>query len=94
MTHNHLDLRIENRAYSGGRYWSWPRRDSSRRELDANGNPCWGEGSGGYAVATTTPQVLESVLEGVPGIGSIIPTVAEIEAFEKAGEPADLGPAD
>jgi zinc D-Ala-D-Ala carboxypeptidase len=93
-THNHLDLRIENRAYRRGRYWSWPRRDANRRELDANGSPCWGESSGGYALASTTPHVLESVAKGIPGIGSVIPTVAEVEAFEEAGEPADLGSAD
>jgi zinc D-Ala-D-Ala carboxypeptidase len=92
-THNHFDLRIENGAYPGGRYWSWPRRDRRRRELDENGNPCWGESSG-TAAATTTPQVLASVVDGIPGIGSIVPSVEEVEAFEEAGEPADLGSVD
>jgi zinc D-Ala-D-Ala carboxypeptidase len=94
MSHNHLDLRIENRAYPRGRYWSWPRKDSFGRELDSGGRPCWGETAATTAAASTTPDVLESVAAAIPGIGSRVPTVAEIEAFEAAGEPADLGPAD
>jgi zinc D-Ala-D-Ala carboxypeptidase len=93
-SHNHFDLRIENGAYRAGRRWSWPRRDSRGRELDGRGRPCWGEGSRSTAVASTTPEVLESVAKGIPGIGSVIPSEEEVKFFEKAGEPDDLGAGD
>jgi zinc D-Ala-D-Ala carboxypeptidase len=93
-THNHFDIRLENNDYPGGRSWWWPRRDSRGRELDENGRPCWGETVSRTAVATTTPAILESVTSAVPGIGSVVPSLAEVEAFEDAGEPEDLGPAD
>jgi hypothetical protein len=37
---------------------------------------------------------MDAVSEAIPGVGSPIPSEAEIEAFEQAGEPEDLGPAD
>jgi zinc D-Ala-D-Ala carboxypeptidase len=93
-THNHFDIRIENRAYPGAQSWWWPRRDSRGRELDETGRPCWGESATATAVASTTPTILDSVAEAIPGVGSIVPSVAEVEAFEEAGEPEDLGIAD
>ncbi len=93
-THNHFDLRIENKDFPGGRTWWWPRIDSRGRELDENGRPCWGESVTASAVATTRPMMIDSVAEAIPGIGSLVPSAAEIEAFEAAGEPEDLGTAD
>ena len=43
MSHNHFDLRLDNRALDGGRYWWWPDRDKSGRDLADDGKPCWGE---------------------------------------------------
>jgi zinc D-Ala-D-Ala carboxypeptidase len=87
-THNHFDIRIENRALSYAQSWWWPRRDSSGRELDESGRPCWGEGS------STATASMEAVRTATPGAGSLIPSVAEVQAFEEAGEPSDLGGAD
>lgn len=85
-THNHLDLRLENSALSSSQSWWWPRKDSARRELDDGGRPCWGE-TGGSAAASVS---LSAVRSATPGVGSLVPTTAEVRAFEEAGEPADL----
>lgn len=85
-THNHLDLRIENSAQSSSQSWWWPRKDSSHRELDDGGHPCWGE-TGSSAAASAS---LSAVRSATPGVGSLVPTTAEVRAFEEAGEPADL----
>jgi zinc D-Ala-D-Ala carboxypeptidase len=87
-THNHLDLRLENSALPTAQVWWWPKKDSLGRELDDFGRPCWGE-TGGSSSAS-----LASVSRAVPGVGSLVPTVAEVRAFEEAGEPVDLGGAD
>lgn len=42
-SHNHLDLRLENRHLPEGRFWWWPRRDRYHRDLDSSGAPCRGE---------------------------------------------------
>jgi zinc D-Ala-D-Ala carboxypeptidase len=93
-THNHFDIRLENRDFPSGQTWWWPRIDSRGRELDESGRPCWGESTGTAAAATSTPAVVDSVAEATPGIGSLVPSEAEVDAFEAAGEPDDLGTAD
>ena len=89
-THNHLDLRLENPALPTSQAWWWPRRDSAGRELDDAGRPCWGE----VARSPSSAPNLASVRSGVPGVGSLVPSVDEVRAFEEAGEPADLMGAD
>jgi hypothetical protein len=44
--------------------------------------------------ATSTASVIRAVAAALPGAGSVVPSAAEIEAFESAGEPSDLGGAD
>lgn len=91
QTHNHFDLRMDNAALAYARAWWWPDRDSRGRDLDDNGVPCWGEVD---RAAAPVAAVLDGVAAAVPGAGSIVPSVAEIELFEEAGEPADLEGAD
>ena len=85
-THNHFDLRIENRDLPSAQTWWWPAEDSRGRELDESGRPCWGE-STGTGVATVAAA-------GVPALNSFVPSSAEVRAFEDAGEPADLAGSD
>lgn len=89
-THNHFDLRLENSALPSGQNWWWPREDSLGRELDDAGRPCWGESSSGLA----TTASLSAVRRAAPGVGSFIPTSAEVRAFEEAGELSDLNGSD
>jgi zinc D-Ala-D-Ala carboxypeptidase len=90
-THNHLDVRMDNRDLPSARFWWWPERDSKGRELDAQGRPCWGESARkGKVPATTTAAVLQAVREGRMRAGSLLPSVAEVEAFARAGEPPSL----
>ena len=42
-THNHFDIRIENRDYPSGQFWWWPEQDEKGRDLADDGKPCWGE---------------------------------------------------
>ena len=86
-THNHFDLRIENRDLPSAQTWWWPDKDSLGRELDDSGRPCWGESTGSRApVSSAGTSVLQEV--------SLIPSAAEVRAFEEAGEPADLAGSD
>ena len=87
-THNHFDLRLENSALPSAQVWWWPDRDALGRELDDFGRPCWGETGGSVGAS------LASVSRAVPGVGSLVPSTAEVRAFEEAGEPIDLGGAD
>jgi peptidoglycan hydrolase-like protein with peptidoglycan-binding domain len=99
MTHNHFDLRIENRDLTGGQFWWWPQRDKKGRDLADDGRPCWGEearrtsadGASLSLAPTTDGSVLRDMRLGVAGAGSVVPTLDEIELFETAGEVEDLG---
>ena len=99
MTHNHFDLRIENRDLVGGQFWWWPTKDNQGRELADDGRPCWGEkarqasssGAGLALARTTGASVLRDMQLGVVGAGSLVPTLDEIELFETTGEAEDLG---
>ncbi|MGH2750841.1 MAG: D-Ala-D-Ala carboxypeptidase family metallohydrolase [Actinomycetota bacterium] len=99
MSHNHFDLRIENKDLEAGHFWWWPEKDGKGRELAEDGRPCWGEaarvsasfGTQTQLALTTNAAVLRAVQEALPGAGSLVPTSAEIELFEAAGEADDLG---
>ena len=90
LTHNHFDIRIDNGALESSRFWWWPDKDGKGRDLDASGRPCWGQGRRGEA----SHAALADVRAGKPGVGSLVPSPAEIRAFAAAGEPADLHGAD
>jgi zinc D-Ala-D-Ala carboxypeptidase len=97
MAHNHLDLRLENPDLPSSRFWWWPAQDRRGRDLDHAGRLCWGEPNNHTAASAehrTTATVLGAVEQAVPGAGSLVPTIAEIEAFKRAGEPSDLRGAD
>lgn len=99
LSHNHFDLRIENRDLQAGRFWWWPRKDNRGRELADDGRPCWGETTrasttnrvGITLAPTTNSAVMHDIRHGVVGAGSLVPTLDEIELFETSGEAADLG---
>lgn len=43
LSHNHFDLRIQNRALPDLAEWWWPRQDKFRRDLADDDRPCSGE---------------------------------------------------
>jgi hypothetical protein len=91
LSHNHLDIRVENAGSGTTQFWWWPKTDSKGRHLADDGLPCWGETvRKNVALAKTTATVLRSVASAVPGAGSFVPGAAEVEAFEDAGEARDL----
>jgi hypothetical protein len=89
LSHNHLDVRMDNRDLASSRFWWWPDRDRKGRDLDAGGRPCWGE-KRRKSAGESTPSALAAVRAGRPGAGSLVPSPAEIRAFAAAGEPRDL----
>ncbi|HYP23109.1 MAG TPA: M15 family metallopeptidase [Actinomycetota bacterium] len=91
LSHNHLDIRVENAGTGTTQFWWWPETDGKGRHLADDGLPCWGETvRKKLGVARTTTTVLRSVAAALPGAGSLVPLPAEVEAFEDAGEPEDL----
>jgi zinc D-Ala-D-Ala carboxypeptidase len=92
-THNHFDVRIENEDLASGQYWWWPRQDSSGRDLDDAGRPCWGEGKAKAGAAAASEHFAEGRRYS-PSAATAVPTAAEVRAFEKAGEPLRWGRAD
>jgi zinc D-Ala-D-Ala carboxypeptidase len=93
LSHNHVDIRVENPASGNTLFWWWPKTDGKGRHIADDGLPCWGEGAKALA-ARSTGLVLQGVAAAVPGAGSLLPGAAEIETFEDAGEPDDLLGAD
>lgn len=96
LSHNHFDLRIDNRALKETRYWWWPEQDRKGRDLDYAGKPCWGETRRTTSTAryATSAALFDAVRAALPGAGSLLPSRAEVEAFEDAGEVDDLHGAD
>lgn len=92
LSHNHLDIRVENAGSGATQFWWWPETDSKGRHLADDGLPCWGETvKKDVTVArTTAAAVLRSVAAALPGAGSLVPPAAEVEAFQDAGETDDL----
>jgi zinc D-Ala-D-Ala carboxypeptidase len=84
QSHNHFDLRIENKAAPNQHFWWWPKRDSQGRDLSDDGAPCWGQRGTRSAPSRSMPSPDQS----------FVPSREEVEAFENAGEPADLGGSD
>lgn len=90
LSHNHLDIRVENAGSGTTQFWWWPKSDSKGRHLADDGLPCWGETVEKRIAARATADVLRSVAAALPGAGSLVPAEPEVEAFEDAGEPEDL----
>ncbi|MDQ3983004.1 MAG: D-Ala-D-Ala carboxypeptidase family metallohydrolase [Actinomycetota bacterium] len=88
LTHNHLDIRVENAGSDTTQFWWWPKTDDKGRHLADDGLPCWGEGRKGIVVARATVGLLKNV--AVARAGSLLPSADEVEAFESAGETEDL----
>ncbi|HEV2755531.1 MAG TPA: M15 family metallopeptidase [Actinomycetota bacterium] len=89
LSHNHLDIRVENAGSGTTQFWWWPKTDGKGRHLADDGLPCWGEVVRKGAVARAV-NVLDLVTAAVPGAGSLVPDAAEVDAFEGAGETEDL----
>ena len=90
FTHNHLDLRLENRNLGAALYWWWPKQDSRGRDLADDGLPCWGE-TAHKRVVTNLINVLRA---SDPEDASIIPDLEEVARFKQEGEPFFHGLAD
>jgi zinc D-Ala-D-Ala carboxypeptidase len=90
LTHNHLDIRVENAGSGTTQFWWWPKSDSKGRHLADDGRPCWGEVVRKGATAARAVNLFDLVTAAVPGAGSPVPDGAEVRAFEGAGEVEDL----
>ena len=45
LSHNHMDIRLENNKLPSSQYFWWPEQDEEGRDLADDGKPCWGEGT-------------------------------------------------
>jgi zinc D-Ala-D-Ala carboxypeptidase len=63
LSHNHFDLRLDNRDLGDARFWWWPDRDKSGRDLADDGQPCWGETTAGQK---STASVGDRMSPSVP----------------------------
>jgi zinc D-Ala-D-Ala carboxypeptidase len=90
LTHNHLDIRVENAGSDTTQFWWWPKSDEKGRHLADDGRPCWGETNKTTILAVAADRTLRSVAVAVAGAGSLVPSAREVEAFEGAGETEDL----
>ena len=82
LSHNHLDLRMQNESLGGAQYWWWPERDRYERDLAADKRPCYGEvkQTSGSASGASISSDLDLYLW----------TRAELDRWKAAGEEADL----
>jgi len=77
MSHNHFDLRVDNRDLAGARFWWWPDRDKSGRDLAEDGKPCWGE--------TATNQKSTASVGG-DRVAPLIPSASFLRLFSTTSE--------
>lgn len=70
LSHNHLDLRLQNHVLAAVQSWWWPRQDEWERDLADDGRPCLGETKRTAARVSAGADVTE----------------AELETWEAAGE--------
>ena len=70
LSHNHLDLRIQNHVLAAIQTWWWPRQDQWNRDLADDSRPCYGERKVTAARAESVPVLSE----------------AEVAAWEAEGE--------
>jgi zinc D-Ala-D-Ala carboxypeptidase len=80
QTHNHLDLRMDNKDLPSQQHVWWPEKDSKGRELDEAGIPCWGE-----AVKSKQTLSLSRALGSAVSL-SVEPSGNEIGVFAEEGE--------
>ena len=85
MSHNHLDIRIENRKLPSSQFWWWPEQDREGRDLAYDGKPCWGE---------SVRAAADGADAGARTTSAFLPSESLLSEFEAAGEPADLNGAD
>jgi hypothetical protein len=76
LSHNHFDLRMENAALDGARFWWWPDQDDQGRDLADDGKPCWGE------EAAKPPRTDE----GGDARSAFVPSVSFLGSFAETPE--------
>lgn len=70
LSHNHLDLRLQNHVLAAVQSWWWPQQDRWNRDLADDDRPCYGERKAAVARSSTADLASE----------------AEIAQWEAAGE--------
>jgi len=83
LSHNHLDLRMDNESLAGARAWWWPERDDHGRDLADDGLPCYGE-----IKRTSSVSASGAAVESSSDLQQWSP--AELDRWKAAGEEQDL----
>ena len=81
LSHNHFDIRLNNRNLPSSQFWWWPTQNRQGQDLDDQNKPCYGEVASSTASSASIPrpELLSST---------------QIRAFATAGETGDLGTGD
>ena len=82
LSHNHLDLRMQNESLGGAQFWWWPKQDRYKRDLSADNRPCYGE------VKQTTASASGASISSALDLH--LWTRAELDRWKSAGEGSDL----
>lgn len=82
LSHNHLDLRLQNESLEAAMFWWWPERDEYRRHLASDGLPCWGEVKKGSMSASGAGTATSYDFHGW--------SERELERWKAAGEEPNL----
>ena len=84
LSHNHFDLRMQNRSLPQAAYWWWPDRDRYKRDLSEDGRPCYGE--------VRQSSSMSASMDGGGGESHDVHewTEAELDEWKASGEPSDL----
>ena len=85
LSHNHVDLRMQNRSLPQAAFWWWPDRDIYKRDLADDGRPCYGE------VRQSRSTSLSMSSDGGDAGSDVHEwTESELEQFKSEGEAPDL----
>jgi hypothetical protein len=91
LSHNHLDLRIQNPDLEETRSWWWPKRDRFGRDLDEGRRPCWGEVKRRESIRAAGSSLGPTVDVFTYGLDdAVVPSEEDVAEFGAQGEPSDL----
>ena len=82
LSHNHMDLRMQNRSLPQVAFWWWPQRDDHKRDLSAEGRPCYGESARSSVSASMDGGASDGDLEQW--------SEADLEQWKAEGEAPNL----
>ncbi len=85
LSHNHMDLRMQNESLGGAQYWWWPERDSYNRDLASDDLPCYGEVKSNKSSVSAAGAEIETLRYDMQ-----VWSKAELNEWKAEGEASNL----